>query len=55
MSMQQDWRVNIDYGAAAGVTGMEMRRCMVIEIHLDDDSVEPADFRHCPGFPALWA
>jgi hypothetical protein len=39
---------NIHLNFLAFVNGMEMRRRMVAVIHPNDDSVEPAQFWHCP-------
>ena len=39
-------RIYADYGSMAAVTRMEVRRRMVGEVHVNDDSVEAADLRH---------
>ena len=36
----------------SGIGSMEMRRCVVTEIHAYDDSVKPAKFRHLA--PETW-
>ncbi len=37
---------NIDQRKIAAVLGMEVRRIVIVEEHLDDDAEEPADLRH---------
>ena len=50
--MQDHRRIDADHGAVAAVSRVEMRRGVVVEIHLDDNAVEPADFRQRPKPPA---
>jgi len=38
--------VDIHEGLVRAIFGMEVRRVVIIKVHLDDDSVETADLRH---------
>ena len=50
--MQDRRRIDTNHGAVAAVSRVEVRRRVVVEIHLDDNAVEPADFRQRPEPPA---
>jgi hypothetical protein len=38
--------MDVHHGFVRAVVGMKVRRIVIVEVHLDDDSVEPADLRH---------
>jgi hypothetical protein len=44
-------RVEPDFGGPIGVTGMEVRRPVIVEEHRDHYSEEAADRWHGPMFP----
>ena len=50
--MQDRWRIDTNHGTVAAVSRVEVCRRVVVKIHLDDNAVEPADFRQRPEPPA---
>ena len=44
--MQDSRRGDANYSTVTAISGVEVSRSVVTEVHLDDYSVEPADFRH---------
>lgn len=49
LAIDERERIDVNDSGHATLERMEMRRRMIAVIHLDDDAVEPGQFRHGRG------